>query len=32
MTKQELLDILCEFYTPEKQNEFGVIGIRIELL
>ena len=32
MTKRELLDVLCEFYTPEKQNEFGVVGIRIELL
>lgn len=30
MTKQELLDVLEEFYTPEKQMEYGVIGIRIE--
>ena len=32
MTKDELLDILSEFYTKEKQQEFGVIGIRIKLL
>lgn len=30
MTKKELLAVLEEFYTPEKQKEFGVIGIRIE--
>ena len=30
MTKQELLNALEEFYTPEKQKEYGVIGIRIE--
>lgn len=30
MTKQELLDVLEEFYTPEKQKEYGVLGIRIE--
>lgn len=32
MTKRELFDVLSEFYTPEKQAEFGVIGIRIRLL
>ena len=32
MTKQELMDVLCEFYTPEKQAQFGIIGIRLELL
>ena len=32
MTKQELLEALGEFYTEEKQEEFGVIGIRIELV
>ena len=32
MTKQELLDVLSEFYTPEKQAEFGVLGIRLRLL
>lgn len=32
MTKQKLLDVLGEFYTPEKQAEFGVVGIRLKLL
>ncbi len=32
MTKQELLDVLSEFYTPEKQAEFGVLGIRLKIL
>ena len=32
MTKQELLDVLGEFYTSEKQAEFGVAGIRLKLL
>ena len=32
MTKQELLDALSEFYTPEKQAEFGVLGIRLKLI
>ena len=31
MTKEELLDVLCEFYTKEKQEEYGVLGIRIKL-
>ena len=30
MTKLELLNVLQEFYTPEKQIQYGVIGIRIE--
>lgn len=30
MTKQELLNVLEEFYTPEKQKKYGVVGIRIE--
>ncbi len=30
MTKEELLDVLEEFYTKEKQKQYGVIGIRIE--
>ena len=30
MTKKELLDVLEEFYTPEKQKRYGVLGIRIE--
>lgn len=32
MTKQELLDELSQFYTPEKQDEFGVVGIKLKLL
>ncbi len=32
MTKQELLDVLSEFYTPEKQAKYGVIGIRLRVL
>lgn len=31
MTKQELLEVLGEFYSEEKQAKFGVIGIRIKL-
>ena len=31
MTKQELLDVLSEFYASEKQKKFGVLGIRVEL-
>lgn len=30
MSKKELLDALEEFYTPEKQKQYGVLGIRIE--
>ena len=30
MSKQELLNVLEEFYTPEKQKQYGVLGIRIE--
>lgn len=30
MTKEELLTVLEEFYTPEKQKTYGVGGIRIE--
>ena len=30
MTKNELLNTLEEFYTPEKQEEYGVLGIKIE--
>ena len=32
MTKQELLEVLGEFCSEEKQAEFGVIGIRIKLI
>lgn len=31
MTKGELLDALAGFYPLEKQKQFGVMGIRIEL-
>ena len=31
MTKRELLDMLNEFYSVEKQNEMGVVGIRVEI-
>lgn len=30
MTKQELLNVLGKFYTPEKQKQYGVVGICIE--
>lgn len=30
MTKPELLDALSEFYPIEKQNKYGVVGIRVE--
>ena len=29
MTKSELLNALEEFYTPEKQEKYGVLGIKI---
>ena len=32
ITKQELLDVLNEFYTPEKQARYGVVGIRLKML
>ena len=32
MTKEELLKALETFYTKEKQQEYGVLGIRIELI
>ncbi len=31
MTKQELLSELEQFYTPEKQKQYGVVGIRIKI-
>lgn len=30
MTKEELLNVLQKFYTKEKQEKYGVLGIRIE--
>ena len=32
MTKEELLGVLEQFYTKEKQKRYGVLGIRIELI
>ena len=32
MTKEELIGVLEQFYTKEKQEQYGVLGIRIELL
>ena len=32
MTKEELISVLEQFYTKEKQEKYGVLGIRIELL
>ena len=32
MTKEELIAVLEQFYTKEKQKQYGVLGIRIELL
>ena len=32
MTRGELLDALSEFYTPEKQTKYGVVGIRLKIL
>ena len=32
MTKEELKNVLEEFYTKDEQNKYGVLGIRIELI
>ena len=32
MTMDELISALEKFYTKEKQEQYGVLGIRIELL
>ena len=32
MTKEELIGVLEQFYTKEKQEQFGVLGIKIELI
>lgn len=32
MTKEELINDLEDFYTKEKQNKYGVLGIKIELV
>lgn len=31
MTKDELLQVLGEFYSTEQQQEYGVLGIRLKL-
>lgn len=31
MTKEELINVLEEFYTKEKQKQYGVLGIRLEI-
>lgn len=32
MTKEKLIDVLEQFYPKEKQEQYGVLGIRIELI
>lgn len=32
INKQDLLNDLNHFYSPQQQKQFGVIGIRIELI
>ncbi len=32
MTKEELITTLEQYYPKEKQEQFGVLGIRIELV
>lgn len=32
MNKEELKYVLEEFYTKEKQRQYGVLGIKIELI
>ena len=32
MTKEELISVLEQFYTKEKQKKYGVLGIRINLI
>ena len=32
MTKKDLINDLEQFYTKEKQKQYGVLGIRIELI
>ncbi len=31
MTKDELIHVLEQFYTKERQEKYGVLGIRVEL-
>ena len=32
ISKEELINIFEEFYTKEKQKEYGVLGIEIEII
>ncbi len=32
MTKEQLIDALEQFYTKEKQEQYGVLGIKIEII
>ena len=32
MSKEELIGALEQFYTKEKQEQYGVLGIKIELI
>ena len=32
MTKEKLTKIIEQFYTKEKQAQYGILGIRIELM
>lgn len=32
MTKEDLINVLETFYTKEKQNEYNVLGIKLELI
>lgn len=32
LTKEELIAVLEQFYIKEKQEKYGVLGIRIELI
>lgn len=32
MTKDELINVIEEFYTKEKQKQYGVLGIKIDLI
>ena len=32
MTKNELINVLEQFYSKEKQKQYGVLGIRVELI
>ena len=32
MAKEQLINVLEQFYTKEKQEQYGVLGIRIELI